>query len=115
MTVSSISNAIAELFAHSKDTLSIEQLERFKGLDTPAETELMNVVKSLESMAMIHGTTELCNLPSSEDLSCILFGLSDQLNNVIALMRMVSEAGDVIEAKKANIEKTKAAHKKDQT
>lgn len=90
--IASTANALADLFELSKDNLSDERLAWFAGLLTPAITEAINISSSLNHLAGIYGDSEPVNLPSESEVSNILFGLADQLDNIRALMSVVEES-----------------------
>lgn len=89
----STSNALIDLFELSKDNLSDERLAWFAGLLTPAITEAINASSNLVNLAMTQGSDhERYDLPSPHELSNILFGIADQIDNIKALMGIVEEA-----------------------
>ncbi len=95
-SILSTANALSELFEHSKDSLPIEKLGWFSKLAEPAVTELINVNKSLENLALAHGLSDQSELPSPENMACILFGLSDQIDNIVELLKIADEAGFLV-------------------
>jgi hypothetical protein len=113
MTVLSTANALLELFEHSKDSLTTEKLEWFGRLTIPAQAEIINIAKSIENLAMIHGCRDQSDLPSVNDLSCILFGLSDQITNVNAIWQIAEEASYIVGERKTIEAKNKSKQSAD--
>lgn len=85
-------NVMLELFNHSKATLSDEKLNWIDGLSDVAESEAVNAAETLLYLGVIHGAAEPSNLPSTEQLSAILLGLSNQVESLSALISISNEA-----------------------
>ncbi|MDO9170134.1 MAG: hypothetical protein Q7U18_13740 [Methylobacter sp.] len=88
----STANALTDLFELSKNNLSDDHLKWFSGLLTPAITEAVNISGSLNSLASARVSLDGEALLSPSELANILFGLSDQIDNIRALMEIVDES-----------------------
>ncbi len=93
LRISSTANALEDLFDLSKDNLSDDKLAWFAGLLTPAISEAFNASSALLVLATTHGSNlNRCDLPAPCELSNVLFGLADSIDNIRALMSIVEEA-----------------------
>ncbi len=109
----STSNALADLFELSKDNLSDERLEWFAGLLTPAISEAFNASSALSVLASAQGSNlDRYDLPSRGELANILFGITDQLDNIRTLMSVVEEASYMIGERKTALAQETSGTKK---
>ena len=104
--IPSAANALIELFNHSKDSLSYEQLEWYSELDQVSICESNNMVSVLNALGALFTYTSNDNkeaLPDNERLGAIFYSLSAQAEMIDALMQVSNKAAYLLDKKVPDI------------
>jgi hypothetical protein len=100
------SNALWNLWMHSRHSLEKEQLDWFSSLSDFANMEADNIADHLNSLGLLlNGEDKSCH-PDAETMATILFSFSYQVKTIAALIEISDEACKLATEKANTIEKT---------
>ncbi|WP_341325934.1 hypothetical protein [Methylotuvimicrobium sp. KM2] len=85
------SNVLTELFSHTKNTLSNEQLQWLTGLDDEADCQLSNISETLGRLANTLSSDD-CQYSSQSELAGALWMLQSHIENARTAYYVSAEA-----------------------
>lgn len=85
-------NALSKLWEAAAESLTLEQLEWFDGLDEIVQWEANNIANSMGTMAFLMLNVDESAKPSSKDIIDMLTSYSHQVETIAKLFEIVSDA-----------------------